>query len=110
MNLKLTAVNETFDLCRIFSPKNKTPFLRYYVPMATKAVTPKIECSIEPIIYTHTVDCALDFGKVFQSVPQMMKKFTPNTVLLNRIIFTVIDGKRIDIINVLDLMKVSLKV
>lgn len=70
---------------------------------------PEIKCPVLPGVYTFTQDLNPDYGQHYKDVPIMMKNFRSNIVISGMNAFTVVNGKRVDILNSWTKSKVSFK-
>ncbi|KAG5669770.1 hypothetical protein PVAND_000064 [Polypedilum vanderplanki] len=105
LNPKFTC-KDSFDIC---SPgKAKNIFVRFYIPYALKSITPTPKC---PIFgeYKWKVDVTKNFGEIYAFVPPFLKNFQGIIAHLNVFVYTVENGKKINLVIVNEFYKIKLK-
>ena len=108
MRYKITAVNDTIDICQPHSSNNKNYFIRYWIPFALKAIEPPFKCPVKAGIHNWKHPGHANLDKY--PAPSIMKKMNMTNVNVTIVFFTMINNVRVDLISAVEINKVTLVV
>lgn len=106
IRLKITAVNETIDLCQGHSRKNKNFFIRFWLPFVIKSIEPPIKCPENAGVYKWMHPGQANLDKF--PAPIIMKKMNITNINITVVFYTIIKNVKVDLISSVEISKVTL--